>query len=67
MLYEQLAYLHLAAVVPAFAMGMWLLVRRKGLPSHRALGQAYLVLMGCLAARRGWQGAKTGFGLLQKA
>ena len=45
MSYEQLAYLHLATVVPAFAIGTWLLVRRKGTPSHRALGRVYLVLM----------------------
>ena len=64
MSYEQLAYLHLATVVPAFAIGTWLLVRRKGSPSHRALGRVYLVLMGgrrwcrwpCLPAwgRSGW-------------
>ena len=46
MSYEQLAYLHLATVVPAFAIGTWLLVRRKGSPSHRALGRVYLVLIG---------------------
>jgi uncharacterized membrane protein len=44
-----------------------LLVRRKGSPSHPALGRVYLVLMGYLAACRGWQGAKAGFDLLQKA
>ena len=49
MSYEQLAYLHLATVVPAFAIGTWLLVRRKGTPSHRALGRVYLLLMGVTA------------------
>ena len=49
MSYEQLAYLHLATVVPAFAIGTWLLVRRKGSPCHRALGRVYLVLMGVTA------------------
>mgnify|MGYP003535071541 CR=1 FL=1 len=67
MSYEQLAYIHFATVVPAFAIGTWLLVRRKGSLSHRALGRVYLVLMGYLAARWGWQGAKAGFDLLQKA
>ena len=62
MSYEQLAYLHLATVVPDFAIGTWLLVRRKGTPSHRALGRVYLVLMGvaalvslCMPARVGPQ------------
>ena len=42
MSYEQMAYLHLATVAPAFAIGTWLLVRRKGTPGHRALGRVYL-------------------------
>ncbi len=45
MTYLQLAWLHLATVVPAFLIGTWLLARRKGTPRHRQLGRIYLVLM----------------------
>ncbi len=38
--------LHLATVLPAFALGGWLIfASKKGAPRHRALGVAYLVLM----------------------
>jgi uncharacterized membrane protein len=38
--------LHLATVVPAFAIGTWqIFLSRKGAPLHRALGAVYLVLM----------------------
>lgn len=38
--------LHLLTVIPAFALGTWLLfLSRKGSPPHRALGFAYLGLM----------------------
>jgi uncharacterized membrane protein len=37
---------HLATVVPAFAIGTWLIfASRKGAPVHRAFGAVYLVLM----------------------
>jgi uncharacterized membrane protein len=45
MTYTQLAYLHLATVVPAFAIGAFQLFRRKGTPSHKLLGKIYMVLM----------------------
>ena len=45
MTYTQLAYLHLATVVPAFAIGIFQLFRRKGTPSHKLLGKIYMVLM----------------------
>lgn len=45
MSYLQLAYLHLATIVPAFLIGTFLLVKRKGSPLHRAMGKAYMVLM----------------------
>ena len=45
MTYTQLAYLHLATVVPAFAIGAFQLFRRKGTPSHKLLGRIYMVLM----------------------
>ena len=45
MTYTQLAYLHLATVVPAFAIGALQLLRRKGTPAHKMLGKIYMVLM----------------------
>ena len=45
MTYTQLAYLHLATVVPAFAIGAFQLIRRKGTPIHKFLGRIYMVLM----------------------
>ena len=49
MTYEQLAYLHLATVAPAFAIGTYLLARKKGNPAHRTLGRLYLALMATTA------------------
>lgn len=43
--YLPLAYAHLATVVPAVAIGTWLMVSRKGSGPHRVLGRAYMVLM----------------------
>jgi uncharacterized membrane protein len=45
MTYTQLAYLHLATVLPAFAIGIFQLSRRKGTPSHKLLGKIYMLLM----------------------
>jgi uncharacterized membrane protein len=45
MTYTQLAYLHLATVVPAFVIGAFQLLRRKGTTSHKLLGKIYMVLM----------------------
>src|SRR5215211_7465694 len=45
MSYTELAYLHLATVVPAFAIGAFQLFRRKGTPSHKLLGKIYMLLM----------------------
>jgi uncharacterized membrane protein len=45
MSYTQLAYLHLATVLPAFAIGAFQLLRRKGTPSHKLLGKIYMALM----------------------
>jgi uncharacterized membrane protein len=45
MTYTQLAYLHLATVVPAFAIGALQLLRRKGTPVHRFLGKIYMLSM----------------------
>ncbi len=43
--YLPLAYAHLATVVPAFAIGTWLMVSRKGSGLHRAFGKLYMGLM----------------------
>ncbi|MGY0627527.1 MAG: DUF2306 domain-containing protein [Paraglaciecola chathamensis] len=45
MTYLQLAYFHLATVLPAFLIGTYLLANRKGTPTHRTLGKVYMGLM----------------------
>ena len=45
MSYQQLAYAHLSTVVPAFVIGTFLLLTRKGTPRHKALGKIYMSLM----------------------
>ncbi|MCG8325350.1 MAG: DUF2306 domain-containing protein [Thiotrichales bacterium] len=45
MTYLHLAYLHLGTVVPAFFLGTYLLINRKGTPVHKMLGKIYMVLM----------------------
>ena len=45
MTYLHLAYLHLATVVPAFFIGTFLLLNRKGDRRHKSLGKAYMILM----------------------
>ncbi|MBC7415559.1 MAG: DUF2306 domain-containing protein [Herminiimonas sp.] len=37
--------LHLASILPAFVIGTYMMVRRKGTPLHRRLGRIYMVLM----------------------
>jgi uncharacterized membrane protein len=48
--YLLLAYAHLATVLPAFIIGTYMMVRRKGTPAHRLLGKLYMVLMLLTAA-----------------
>jgi uncharacterized membrane protein len=43
--YTQLAYFHLATVIPAFGIGALQLLKRKGTPSHKRLGRIYMMLM----------------------
>jgi len=45
MTYLQLAYLHLGTVFPAFLIGTFLLLNRKGSPAHKVLGKVYMSLM----------------------
>ncbi len=43
--YIQLMYLHLATVVPCFAIGTVLLLIKKGTAIHKNMGRVYMVLM----------------------
>ena len=43
--YEHLAWLHLSTIVPAFLIGTYLLIKRKGSPRHKMLGKFYMSLM----------------------
>ncbi len=45
MTYYQLAYAHLATIVPAFFIGTILLFMKKGTPLHKFLGRIYMPLM----------------------
>jgi uncharacterized membrane protein len=45
MSYLQLAYLHLGTVFPAFLIGTYLLINRKGTSWHKLLGKIYMCLM----------------------
>ena len=60
MTYHQLAYLHLATVVPAFFIGSYLFLKRKGTAGHRLLGKAYLSLMGITAVTTLFMSARVG-------
>jgi uncharacterized membrane protein len=43
--YLPLAYAHLATVLPAFAIGTYMMFARKGDRFHRLLGKGYMLLM----------------------
>ena len=45
MSYTQLAYFHLATVLPAFVLGVFQLLGRKGTRVHKLLGKIYMLLM----------------------
>ena len=45
MQYEQLAWIHLVTILPAFLVGTWMMVRRKGTRNHRMLGKVYMVVV----------------------
>lgn len=45
---------HVATVIPALAIGCFVLLRPKGLPLHRALGWAFAVLMVTTAGVTWW-------------
>jgi uncharacterized membrane protein len=44
-----LIFFHLVTAVGALLLGMFMLLRRKGTPSHRLLGWAWVALMGSTA------------------
>ncbi len=43
--YHELVRYHLATILPAFAIGTYLMARRKGDRLHRTLGKTYMLLM----------------------
>ena len=43
--YLPLAYVHFATIAPCFLIAVWLLLRRKGTPTHKLLGKVYMVLI----------------------
>lgn len=45
MTYTELAYLHLTTVVPAFIIGTYLLLNKKGTAAHQLLGKLYMLMM----------------------
>ncbi len=45
MTYQQLTYMHLGSIFPAFLLGTYLLLNRKGTPLHKLLGKVYMPLM----------------------
>ena len=46
--------LHLVLAVLALALGTWLMVRRKGTPSHKMLGRAWAAMMAVVAISSFW-------------
>ncbi len=45
MSYLHLVYVHLATILPAFVIGTYLMIRRKGTQQHRLLGKVFLILL----------------------
>ena len=43
--YLHLTYIHLISVFPAFLIGAFLFLNRKGTPLHKGLGKIYMILM----------------------
>lgn len=59
-IYLQLAYWHLGTIVPAFAIGTFLFLKRKGSSAHKLLGKIYMILMLCTAVISLFMSAKVG-------
>jgi uncharacterized membrane protein len=60
MTYIQLTYLHLGTLAPAFAIGTYLLLNRKGTAAHKLLGKLYMGLMLFTAIITLFMGAQVG-------
>ncbi|MFT4754079.1 MAG: putative membrane protein [Salibacteraceae bacterium] len=43
--YIDLMYLHLATIIPAFLLGTFLLIVKKGTKTHKYSGRVYMILM----------------------
>jgi uncharacterized membrane protein len=64
MSYLQLAYFHLGTIIPAFLIGSYLLINRKGTSWHKLLGKIYMGLMLVTAMITLFMSAKVGPTLL---
>jgi uncharacterized membrane protein len=64
MSYLQLAYFHLGTIIPAFLIGTYLLINRKGTSGHKLLGKIYMGLMLFTAMITLFMSAKVGPTLL---
>jgi uncharacterized membrane protein len=64
MSYLQLAYFHLGTIIPAFLIGTYLLINRKGTSWHKLLGKIYMGLMLVTAMITLFMSAKVGPTLL---
>jgi uncharacterized membrane protein len=60
MTYDQIAYIHLATVLPAFIIGTILILMRKGSSLHKMLGRIFLVSMLLTAGITLFMSAKVG-------
>ena len=60
MTYNQIAYFHLATVLPAFVIGTILILKRKGSPLHKMLGRIFLLSMLVTAGITLFMSAKVG-------
>ena len=60
MTYLHLAYIHLATVLPALAIGTVMLCMRKGTRLHKTIGRAFMALMFATAAVSMLMPAKVG-------
>jgi len=60
MSYLHLAYFHMATVLPAFMLGTYLMLNRKGTHLHKRLGKVYLCLMMITAVATLFMSAQVG-------
>jgi uncharacterized membrane protein len=61
--HDPVVFVHLAGALTALALGAVLLWRRKGTPSHRALGWAWVVAMGTAVVSSAFIGSSFAFSL----